>query len=390
MADSEEVDYSLANPDTLTKYKLAGEISGKVLEKVKAACVAGALVIDICVLGDKLLEEETAKIYKGKKISKGIAFPTSISPNNIATHMSPLPGEPESELALADNDVVKISLGAHIDGFGGILADTIVVGQSGEITGRVADVFNAAWLASEAAIRSIKAGAKNWDVTDNVLAVANAFETKPLEDMLSHSQERNVVDGSKRIILNPSEGKKKAIDSVTFEEGEVWGLDILVTTGDGKTKKSEAKTTIYKKTGNTYSLKLKSARSIFSDIQKRFGPFPFTTRALEEEKSSRMGIRECTQHELLIAYDVYEDKKGETVVQYFTTVALTKNGIIKIAGPATPDLTKFKTDKVVTDEELLKVISAPLKTNSKKNKKKKSKTTAAGETTEAAEPAAAE
>lgn len=65
------VDYSLANPDTLTKYKLAGEISAKVLEQVKAACVPGALIIDVSILGDKLIEEETAKIYKGKKIAKG-------------------------------------------------------------------------------------------------------------------------------------------------------------------------------------------------------------------------------------------------------------------------------------------------------------------------------
>lgn len=99
-----------------------------------------------------------------------------------------------------------------------------------------------------------------------------------------------------------------------------------------------------------------------------------------------MGIRECTQHELLIPYDVYEDKKGETVVQFFTTIALTKNGIIKISGPATPDLSKFKTDKAVTDEELLKVIAAPLKSNSKKNKKKKAKAAGA----DAAEPASEE
>lgn len=164
----------------------------------------------------------------------GIAFPTAVSPNNIASHFSPLPGEPESEIALSENDVVKISLGAHIDGFGAILADTIIVGQTGEVDGRLADVFTAGWLASEAAIRSIKPGAKNWDVTDNVLAVANAFETKPLEDMLSHQQERNVVDGTKRIILNPSEGRKKGVDSIVFEEGEVWGVDVLITTGDGK------------------------------------------------------------------------------------------------------------------------------------------------------------
>ncbi|KAK9469336.1 peptidase M24, structural domain-containing protein [Lipomyces arxii] len=377
MADSEEVDYSLANPDTLTKYKLAGEISAKVLEKVKEACVDGAKVIDICALGDKLLEEETGKVYKGKKVAKGIAFPTALSPNNVVAHLSPVPTEPEAELALKDGDVVKISLGAHIDGFAGILADTIVIG-SAEITGKTADVLTAAWYASEAAIRLVKAGNKNWDVSDAVSAVAEAYDTKALEDMLSHQQTRNVVDGTKRIILNPSEGKKKGVDAATFDDGEVYGIDILITTGDGKVKKSESRTTIYKRTENSYSLKLKSARTIYSDIQKRFGPFPFTTRALDDEKKSRMGIQECTQHELLLAYDIYEDKKSETVAQFFTTIAVTKNGIIKIAGPATPDLTKFKTEKAITDEALLKVIASPLKPNSKNKKKKKAKAAAAG------------
>jgi methionine aminopeptidase len=64
-------DYSLANPDTLTKLKTAAEISQKVLVKVKEACVAGANLLEICQKGDALLEEETGKVYKGKKIAKG-------------------------------------------------------------------------------------------------------------------------------------------------------------------------------------------------------------------------------------------------------------------------------------------------------------------------------
>lgn len=34
-------------------------------------CVEGAKVLSICQNGDKLLDEEVAKVYKGKKISKG-------------------------------------------------------------------------------------------------------------------------------------------------------------------------------------------------------------------------------------------------------------------------------------------------------------------------------
>jgi ferredoxin-fold anticodon binding domain-containing protein len=64
-------DYTLNNPDTLTKYKSAAQISHKVLEAVTALCVAGEKIVTICEKGDKLLDEEISKVYRGKKISKG-------------------------------------------------------------------------------------------------------------------------------------------------------------------------------------------------------------------------------------------------------------------------------------------------------------------------------
>jgi methionine aminopeptidase len=66
------VDYTLNNPDTLTKYKSAATISQKVLEAVSALCVAGEKIVTICEKGDSLLDEEIAKVYRGKKIIKGI------------------------------------------------------------------------------------------------------------------------------------------------------------------------------------------------------------------------------------------------------------------------------------------------------------------------------
>lgn len=50
--------------------------------------------------------------------------------------------------------------------------------------------------------------------------------------MLSCEQKQNVIDGKKRIILNPSESQKKDFEAVTFAENEVWGIDVLVSTGD--------------------------------------------------------------------------------------------------------------------------------------------------------------
>lgn len=101
--------------------------------------------------------------------------------------------DPLSEQALAKDDVVKIHLGAHIDGFAAISAETIVVGASAEnpVTGRKADVIKAAWHAAELAMRTVKVGNKNWAVTEAVARAAAVWDCKPVEGasirLLHHS-----------------------------------------------------------------------------------------------------------------------------------------------------------------------------------------------------------
>ena len=63
-------------------------------------------------------------------IASGIAFPTCISVNNVICHYSPLISEPDT--VLADGDMVKFDLGAHIDGFIAVVAHTFVVGENKE------------------------------------------------------------------------------------------------------------------------------------------------------------------------------------------------------------------------------------------------------------------
>jgi methionine aminopeptidase len=84
---------------------------------------------------------------------------------------------------LAKNDVVKIHIGAQIDGFAAISAETMVVGATAQepVTGRRADVLKAAWNAAEIAMRLIKVGNKNWAVTDAVNRIAQNWDCKPVE-----------------------------------------------------------------------------------------------------------------------------------------------------------------------------------------------------------------
>jgi methionine aminopeptidase len=94
--------------------------------------------------------------------------------------------DPQASQVLAKGDVVKIQLGAHIDGFASISGETIVVGASAEnpVTGRRADVLKAAWTAAEAAMRTLKVGNKNWAVTEIVGRTSSVWDCKPVEGIV--------------------------------------------------------------------------------------------------------------------------------------------------------------------------------------------------------------
>lgn len=322
------------------------------------------------------MEEELSKVYNSKKASKtskGIAFPTCVNPNNIPAHLSPVGEDDESNTKLKDGDVVNIMLGVQIDGFPSIVAETFIVGESNSspVTGKKADLLNAAWKASEAAIRTFQPNKRNWDVTNIVDDVVKCFDCTAVESMLTHNQERNVLYGPKEIILNPTKENKNQMDTMRFDENEVYGLDILVSTSaDGKVKLTNYKTSLYKLTGESYALKLKSSHSTLGEFkQKSEGPFPINIRKLEDPRKARVGLIECVNHKVILPYDIMKEKDGEEVAQFFTTFAITKNGIVKFTAPTfNPDL--YKTEKSVTPE-IADLISLPLKVAAKKKKSKK-------------------
>ena len=75
-----------------------------------------------------------------------------------------------------------------------------------------------------------------------------------------------------------------------FEENEVYGLDILISTSaDGKTKPSNFRTSMYKLTGETYALKMKMSHKILTEFKAKCNnqPFPYNIRNLEDPKVQR-------------------------------------------------------------------------------------------------------
>jgi curved DNA binding protein len=298
----EEKELDLSSNDVVTKYKAAAEILNSALKLVVSECKPKAKIVDLCEKGDAFIREQTGNVYKNakRKIERGIAFPTCVSVNNTVCHFSPLATD---EAVLEENDMVKIDMGCHIDGFIAVVAHTHVI-TNGPVTGRAADVLAAANTAAEVAMRLVRPGKKNKDVTEAIQKVASAYDCKIVEGVLSHQLKQFVIDGNK-VVLSVSNADTK-VDDAEFEENEVYAIDIVTSTGEGKPKLlDEKQTTIYKRAvDKNYHLKMKASRFIFSEISQKFPIMPFTARALEE-KRARLGLVECMNHELLQPYPYF-------------------------------------------------------------------------------------
>ncbi|KAK3709007.1 hypothetical protein LTR37_011171 [Vermiconidia calcicola] len=397
MADDAPTDYSLANPDTLTKYKTAAQISQKVLEAVSGWCVEGAKIVEICQRGDKLLEDEIGKVYKGKKISKGISHPCTISPSTYVTPYTPLVSDTEeAATTLNASEAVKIQLGAQIDGFGAIVCDTTLAKAKsdgdGQITGRAADLMLATYWANELLLRMmlppglVAAGTEEEQkkaraqrpysqskITQLLEKLVKTYDCNLVENTTCWLFDRNEIESKKKIILAPGEGVK---GEGLPEVGEVWGVEMGVSLGTGKVKTLNNRTTLHRRTQTTYGLKRPSSRATLSEIVKKFGTFPFSLRQLEDERAGKVGIVECVRGGVVRSYEVIGSTDSEPVSRLFTTIAITKNGLQRVAAPPSLDLDKVKSDKKISDEEISKILELPLAkpTSSKpKNKKKKKK-----------------
>uniref|UniRef100_A0A669BKV0 Proliferation-associated 2G4, a n=1 Tax=Oreochromis niloticus TaxID=8128 RepID=A0A669BKV0_ORENI len=227
MSDDEQ-EQTIAEDLVVTKYKMGGDIANQALRLVMEAAKPGVSVLSLCEKGDAYIMAETGKVFKKEKeMKKGIAFPTSVSVNNCVCHFSPLKSDPD--YTLKDGDLVKIDLGVHVDGFIANVAHSFIVGASKEnpVTGRKADVIKAAHLCAEAALRLVKPGNQNTQVTEAWNKIAQSFKCTPIEGMLSHQLKQHVIDGEKTIIQNPTDQQRKDHEKAEFEVHEVYAVDVV-------------------------------------------------------------------------------------------------------------------------------------------------------------------
>ena len=359
----------------LTYLQDAGKIADEVLTDVISKCKPGAKLYELCSQSDALIKTKLANVYRKGKFIKGIAFPTCISVNEICGHYS-APKETSTDkekTQLEEGDVAKIDLGVEINGFAAVVAHTVVVSDKEEkVKGSKADVILAAYNCVQAALRMMKEnGPTNNDITKTIAKICEDYKVSPVEGVLSHRMKKDIIDGMETII-NKTNFEQK-VDTRAFEYGDVFGLDVIVSTGEGKPKEAGLKTNIYKRAlETTYKLRTDSGRKLLSVVESNFYSFPFTFNVFENEKNlklkspienlqttMKLGLSECTKYELLHGYPVLSEKQGDIVAQFKYTVAVKKEGPFIICGLPI-DASKYESDKKITDEEINKTLSTNL------------------------------
>lgn len=390
---SETVDVQepgLESPEVCTKYTTAGEIANKVIKLVIDASVADADIFDICKIGDDAIIDMTGKCYNkkdkdGKKVEKGIAFPTCISVNELGGNYSPMKGESKS---LRGGDLVKIELGVHIDGHIAEAGHSIVIPHSesdspsekaavddkGRICDRRADVVASAWTAAEAALRTIQVGNVNTQVTEVIRDSATSFKCQPVAGVLSHSISKYVIDGPNVIVSKEGGQGEDAGHQAehTFEVNSAYTLDIRMSTGDGKLRENgDIRHTIYKRAHETtYILKTQKARQFISEVKKKFPSLPFSLRNFDDEQCARVGVSEANRHKLLHEYPVMTERVGEYVACFKFTVLLLAGGVKKISGISFDQQDTLESTHVLP-EHLKTLLTKSIAPRKKRNKKTK-------------------
>jgi curved DNA binding protein len=238
----------------------------------------------------------------------------------------------------------------------------------------------AAYNAMLVAAASITAGKSNTDVTKAVDRVAKAYGVTPISSVRMHQMKRYVLDGVKEVALSthqPDDPEEEKVPDCTFEQAEVYAVDVAMSTGEGRARLGELRTTVFKRNvEQQYHLKVKASRQVLAEVDKRFPTLPFAMRHLNDVRTAKLGLTECVNHALLTPYPILHEYSGK-VAHFKCTVLLLPSGTARVTGL---DLPEYFTTEAQPDEETQKILTeiadaeakkAANKAAKKKNKKKK-------------------
>ena len=286
-------------------YIRAGKIAGEVRENVRKTDWIGKTVYEIC----EHVESEIIK--RGAKC----AFPVNTSINEVAAHYT---AEPNDPLTIKDDDLVKIDLGAQINGY---IADTAVtVCYNPEFDNQV----QAAELSLSNAMGMIKVGVKSSDVGRTIEKTIKQMGFLPIANLSGHSLDQYTIHAGKSV------PNIWSIGSFTFNENQAFACEPFVTTGDGLGFVHEGKIKNIFALSSRKKTKDREADKMLDYIWQNFNLLPFALRWLTnewEEKEARNLLEVLVKKKAVHAYPVLVEGNGQRVTQAEHTFIPNETGV---------------------------------------------------------------
>jgi methionyl aminopeptidase len=199
---------ALSNVSLMDFYVKAGSICRQVKKEIEAREWEGKSYVELCTF------VETSISNLGGKP----AFPVNVCANESAAHYT---AEIEDQKLVPHNCILKVDLGAHIDG---CIADTAVTLCYND---ELLDMAEATKSALSEALKVIKDGARTSDVGKVVESYASRRGYRPISNLSGHMLDRYVIHAGTSVpnVWAPS--------LASFKAGSYYAVEPFFTTSDG-------------------------------------------------------------------------------------------------------------------------------------------------------------
>lgn len=290
--------------------KLASKIRGEASKMIKD----GTLVID-------LVEYVESEILKA---GADIAFPCNVSLNEVAAHYTSPAGD---ETVIRAGDMVKLDLGAMIDGY---IADTAVtIIADGNISEYYTqdeinlheEIVEASAAGLEAAIATVRAGVEVSKIGAAVHEAISEYNLNPIFNLTGHSLEQNNLHAG---ISIPNYDNH---DGFVLDEGQAIAIEPFATNGEGIVNDAPGHY-IYSYMANK-PFRMKTTQKVLKYIQHNHAYVPFSGRWITNEFGERkgnIGLKQLADAMAIYPYAPLREKKDCFVSQKEHTVIVEKEG----------------------------------------------------------------
>jgi len=286
-------------------YLKAGKIAGEVRENVRKKDWIGSTLTEICEYA------ESEIIKRGAKC----AFPVNTSLNEVAAHYTAEPNDPKT---VSDSDLIKIDLGAQINGY---IADTAVtVNYDPQYDSLVQTAENAL----QSAMSMIKVGIKSKDVGRKIQNTIMDMGFKPIANLSGHSLDQYTIHAGKTV------PNMWSIGSFDFSEDVAYACEPIVTAKNGLGFVRNGKIKNIFALSSRKKTKDDEADKLLEFIWDNFNMLPFALRWIVkewEEKEARRLLDILIKKKVVKANAILVEASGKTVAQAEHTFIPTQTGV---------------------------------------------------------------